>query len=241
MVGLSPLEIGIALAIVFFAAVLQGAVGMGFALISAPLLALVEPTLAPQAVLGTGSVLSLLVALRERHAVVRGELSWALSGYLAGALVAGGLLALLPPAALSLLFAGFILLAVVLSFLRLRIRITPASLLPAGILAGLMGTITSTSGPPLALLYQNRQGDSIRATLGLFFVAGGLLSIAILALSGRFGLAAVAHNLMLLPAVIVGFTLSGRFIPLLDRGPIRPAILLICTASAVAVIARTVL
>lgn len=238
MLGLSPPEIAAALAIVFVAAVLQGAAGLGFALVSSPLLALIDPTLAPQAVLGTGSVLSLLVAVRERHAVVPTEIGWALCGYLPGALLAAALIALLPTTALSYLFAGLVLLAVALSTLRPRITITTRMLLPAGLLSGFMGTTSAISGPPMALLYQNRRGDNIRATLGLYFVGGGLLSITFLALGGNFDALAAARNLLLLPAVLFGFALSTRFIALLDRNPIRPVILTVCAVSALMVIVR---
>lgn len=240
MLGLTSPEIAAALAIVFVAAVLQGAAGLGFALVSSPLLALIDPALAPQAVLGTGSVLSLLVAARERHAVVPTEIGWALCGYFPGALLAAALITWLPTTALSYLFAGLVLLAVVLSTLRPRIIITTATLLPAGLLSGFMGTTSAISGPPMALLYQNRKGDNIRATLGLYFVGGGLLSIALLAFGGHFDTLAAARNILLLPAVLLGFALSGRFIALLDRHPIRPLILTVCAASALMVILRTV-
>jgi uncharacterized membrane protein YfcA len=241
MLGLTLPQIALALAIVFVGAVVQGAAGLGYALVAAPLLALIDPALAPQAVLGTASLLSLLIAARERHAVAAGEIKWALTGYLPGALLASALLARLPARGLSILFAALVLLAVALSTLRPRLAIAAKTLLPAGLLSGFMGTTSSIGGPPIALLYQNSKGSHIRATLGLYFSCGGMLSIAVLALSGRFGLLAAEHNLLLLPGVLLGFALSGRFIPTLDRGPIRPVILAISAVSALAVLVRTLL
>lgn len=239
MLGLTAVEIGLSLVIVFAGAALQGAVGLGFALVSAPLLALIEPALAPQAILGTGGALSLLIAFRERQAIVATEIGWALAGYLPGALLAAALVARLPTGTLSLLFAALVLLGVALTALRLRLRVSARTLWPAGILSGFMGTISSIGGPPLALLYQHRRGAQLRSTLGLYFAGGSILSIAVLALGGHFDTLDLARNLLLLPGVLLGFALSGRFIAILDRGPLRPLILTVCALSALMVIART--
>ena len=47
----------------------------------------------------------------------------------------------------------------------------------AGALSGFMGTIVSIGGPPIALLYQNESGPSLRGTLSAFFVVGVALAI----------------------------------------------------------------
>lgn len=238
--ALAPLQLLLALAIILVAATLQGAVGIGYSLVAAPLLALLNPALAPEPVISTSIVLSVLVAARERQAIAFHEISWAWLGYVPGALVAGYLLSRISADAISLLFGGLILLAVALSSLRPHLPFSPATLLPTGLLSGFMGTTAAIAGPPIALLYQHRQAADIRATLNLYFAGAGLLSLTTLMVGGRFGQVALTHSLLLLPATVLGFLLSSRFIALLDRGFIRPLILALSAAAAILVIMQTI-
>ena len=110
----------IAGAVVAFGAVVQGAVGYGMALIAAPILALIDPTLVPVPVLMLASAHSVLAVVRDgRHADWRG-VGWAMLGRLPG--IALGVLAVLTLSqrAFSLLIGLCVLAFVGLSLLVWR-------------------------------------------------------------------------------------------------------------------------
>ena len=78
-------------------------------------------------------------------------------------------------------------------------------------------------------------------TLSAYFVVGVTISLSGLAIVGRFGLEEMALAGILLPGALVGFVVSRRTARWLDRGRLRPAVLVVSAASAVAVIAKQLL
>lgn len=69
----------------------------------------------------------------------------------------------------------------------LRLRPSRSVLVGAGMMSAIMGTITSISGPPMALVYQDASGARLRATMSSFFWVGTVMSLVVLRLVGRFG------------------------------------------------------
>ena len=69
------------------AAAVQGTVGLGFALISVPLLALLHPDLAPEPQLFIMLPIGISMALRERDAMDLTGVGWLLTGRIPGALI----------------------------------------------------------------------------------------------------------------------------------------------------------
>lgn len=236
---LEPTQIIVVILIAFAAAVVQGSAGLGYSLLAAPFFTLIDPDLVPVPLLVSSMVLSLLIGYREREAVVIGELGWAFAGYLPGALAATLLLTTISSSGLPLFLAGLVLVAVLLSLFSPQIPVTRATLLVIGVAAGFMGTSAAISGPPIALLYQNRDGARIRATLAFFFLGGALLSVTMLALGGHYSREAFVYSLLLLPVAGAGFALSGPFLRLLGPRSLRPAILAISAAAALLLIWRT--
>jgi len=213
-------------------AVVQGSVGFGVALLGAPLLFLLNPVLVPAPMLIAGLTLPALILVRDRAGLEKKPVAWALPGFVVGSALAGGVMASLPEGGMAMVFGGLVLLAVGLSALGWA----PAEpggghLAAAGSLAGFMATATSIGGPPLALVFQHASGTRLRATLSAIFVPGGLFALVSLAAAGRFDGTALVAGLALLPAVFVGFWLSGFTARALDRAWLRPAVL---AASALA-------
>lgn len=234
-------ELVLASAVLALGSWVQGSVGFGLALISAPLLLLIHPGLVPGPIICASLVLTLLMALREHRAVDASGMGWAIVGRVPGSLAGASAVALLPEAWMAVVFAALVLLGVALSASGRRLAITRGSLVGTGALSGLMGTATSIGGPPIALLYQDAPGPRLRGTLAGFFVVGSLLSLVALAAFGRFGPRELAWSTGLVPGVLVGFGLSTRTTHVFDRGYTRPAVLLLSAVSALAVIARTAL
>ena len=217
---------------------LQGAVGFGMGLLGSPIFILIDTRLVPGPVLASTMVFTTLLTVRERRAVDLDGLRWAVVGRAAGTIPAAALLAVLPAERLSLLFGGIVLLGVALSVSGLHVEPRPVSLLVAGALSGIMGTIAAIGGPPMALLYQHAAGARIRGTLSSLFLIGTMISLAALIFVGRFGRDELRLTLALLPGAVVGFVVSRRIASRLDRGYTRQAVLAIATVAGLIVVVR---
>ena len=108
----------------------------------------------------------------------------------------------------------------------------------AGFASGFGATTTSIGGPPMALLYQDASGPSLRGTLAGFFAVGNLLSMVTLTVVGELGSWELFTGLLFVPAVFAGFRLSVLVTPVLDRGYTRPVVLTVSVAGALGVLLR---
>jgi uncharacterized membrane protein YfcA len=237
---LSVVELAAVCAAVAVGATLQGSVGIGVGLVSAPVLALIEPRLVPAPLIVSGMVLALLVLCRGRQSIHLSGLKWALIGRIPGAILGGALLAVLPQDRMALAFGILVLGAVAMSVSGLCLQPTGWTLVCAGVLSGIMGTIASIGGPPLALVYQGEAGARLRGTLSAYFVISSSISLLVLRLAGRFGSDELRLALALLPGVLIGFAASTRVAPLVDRGYTRPAVLTLSALAGVVVILRQI-
>jgi len=239
--GLTVPQFAAANAAVVFAAALQGSIGFGFGLAGAPLLLLVDPRLVPGPILGVSFFLALLSTIREHQAMHVHGMAWALVGRVPGTLLGAAAIAVLQARLVTLALGILILSGVVMSVLRLRFPERRGTLVAFGALSGFMGTVSSIGGPPIALLYQHAPGPRIRATLGGFFMVGVAMSIAALAAVGRFGPAELRVAGSLLPAMVLGFLISGTLAPVVDQGRSRIAVLAVSAIAAIAVILKELL
>jgi uncharacterized membrane protein YfcA len=218
-------ELAIAIAIVGVASCVQASLGFGLGLLAAPVLALVDDRLVPGPLLIIALVLTLLVALRERGGLDWGGVKWAVAGRVPGSVLGTIAVVSLSDRLLIVVFAVLVLAAVLLSAAGWKVTPTVPTLFTAGMASGLMGSITSIGGPPMAIAYQHRSGPELRATLALFFVFGSALSIALLSLAGEIDLGDVWLAAVLLPPMLIGNIAARYTSRWLDRGFVRPAIL----------------
>jgi uncharacterized membrane protein YfcA len=218
----------------------QGTVGFGAGLFAVPILLLIDPAFVPGPVLVAVLVLTSLMISREREALDPG-VRWAIGGRVAGTLAAIAIFANLPQRGLTIAMGTAVLLSVALSVSGLHVRPTTGSLLGAGALSGLMGTLASMGGPPMALLYQRASGSRLRSTLSAFFLFGSIISLIALAMARHFGSVELVASLALAPGALAGFLLSRWALPLLDRGYTRASILTLSAVSAMVVILRELL
>jgi uncharacterized membrane protein YfcA len=226
------------------ACALQSVVGFGSALIAAPLLALLDPSFVPGPMLVAGFVLSLAMTLRERHAIDRAGLAYAIAGRVPGSFVGAKVLASVSQALSASLFSGLILLGVGLTLFSSRVpklSPSPKTSFVAGAISGVMGTVTSAGGPPLALLYQHESGPTLRGTLASYFLLGSLVSIAALLLVGEVGRAELERGLSLVPGLLLGFVSTRNLHTSLDRGHTRKAVLAVSAFSAMLVLLKEAL
>ncbi len=229
-------EWAVALVVVATGAMAQGALGFGLGLLAAPVLALLDAELVPGPLLIVALVLTVLVARGERGKLdVRG-VGWAVAGRVPGSVVGAIAVVTLATDVLVVVFALSVLAGVALSVVGWDVRPTPVTLVTAGAASGVMGSITSIGGPPMALVYQHRSGPELRSTLALFFVFGSALSIVLLTVAGEIDSSDLRRAAAFMPAMLVGFAASRRLGHLLDRGFMRPAILWFSAIASVMVL-----
>ena len=235
---MSPGEILTVVLTVLFGATLQGSVGFGMGLIASPILILIDPRFVPGPILLSTTVLTVLLVYRERTAIDFHGIQWAMVGRLVGTVLASAILLVVSADQLVLLIGVFILSAVGMSLSGFRFDPIRPVLVVAGMLSGLLGTIASVGGPPMALVYQHAAGARIRSTMSGFFLLGTILSLGALWYVGRFGAYEIQLTLVMLPSVLTGFVLSKWTAVYVDRGYVRPAVLAVAAGAGLLVIIR---
>jgi len=226
----------LALLIVFTGGALQTTVGIGFGLLAAPLLFLLEPDFVPGPILLLAGLLSLMVVLRQREQLRWNRVLPAIVWRFPGAWCGAWLLVNLPTQQLGLFFGLSLLAAVVLSWQMIAIPLNRLSLSIGGFMSGLFGTATSVGGPPIAMVYMEEKRTTARNEIAAFFLIGTPISILMLIAQGGFGLLEVAMTVKMLPALLLGWWFGIRLDRLIQPGTAKPAILAVSLLSALAVI-----
>jgi uncharacterized membrane protein YfcA len=226
---------------VFLGAFIQTVAGLGIGLVAAPAVALVEPSLMPTLPLWFGLfVASLSVALEHRHIDWR-AIRWTLPARAVGTLPGVWLVAVFTSEQLGVALAAMGLLAVGLSWHAVELPVNRATMIGAGFAGGVGGTATSIAGPPVALLFQHRRPSEVRATLALFFSAGVVMSLAALGLTGQVAASSLAVATTISPFLLLGLWIGTRARDHVPRDRFRQVVLVVCAASAVALLVRAAL
>lgn len=215
----------IAIGAVTVGACIQGTLGFGLGLIAAPVLALVDKDLIPGPLLLIGVATTTTVFLRERGSVDWRGMKWAIVGRVAGTAIGAWAVVAFSKDALIVALSFSVILGVVMSVAGWNFRPTTPSLIGAGTLSGIMGTLTSIGGPPMALVYQKESAQRLRSTLAGFFLVGATLSVASLFAGGEFGWHELRLGLALIPGLVLGLGSSRKVARFLDNRYTRPAVL----------------
>jgi hypothetical protein len=226
--------------VVTLGAYVQAVVGLGLGLLSAPVVALLEPSLVPVLTLWLALLISGLNLLDEHAHVDWRSTAWSLPMRVPGTVVGAWLVAEFTEAQIGAVLALMVLAAVALTVHTLEVPVNPATLATAGFVAGATGTATSVGGPPIALLYQHGDPKVVRATMSVFFFVGVILSLVGLALSGSLGREPSVLALAMAPGVLLGYVVGRRTRNLVDRELFRRGVLVVCTVSAVILLVRSV-
>lgn len=195
-------------AAVALGAFVQGTTGLGFALIVAPMMAVAAPQLIPVGLLAMMMPLTAYVAWRERAALDWRGAGWITAARFVGAFGGLWILAALSAHALAVAVGLATILASVATLFAPSFEPGPRAFLAAGLVTGISETATGIGGPPLALVYQHRPAPVLRATVSFCFLAGQVISIALLAFSGRAHAEQFRALLLLAPALLAGAVAS---------------------------------
>ncbi len=219
-------------------ALVQGSIGFGLNLIAVPVIAVYQPAALPAAGIILALPMTLGSALREYTHIDHAAVLWTTLGRLPGVVLGAWVVSRLTPDALSLLVGGVVVFAVLISMVSITLTIDRSSQAAAGFLGGLMGTASSIGGPPMALLYQSEPGPRVRATLGAAFLVGTGISLAALGAVGEVAAFHWQFGGAMVPAVLLGLFASRFSHSWLDRGWLRPGVLVFSALAGIGVIVR---
>src|SRR6266516_1317129 len=216
------------LGITFFAAFVNGALGYGFSSLTVPV-ALVFYTnrILNPALVVIEIFINLYVLFINRQSVpaVWKRVFPILIGLLPAIAVGSYLLASLHPGWIKFVTYAVLLplLLVQAAGLRRPIRSERLIGLPFGMWLGFLYSVTTVSGPPLAILFNN-QGlvkKEFRAGLGLIRVAESTLTAIVYYHLGLFAAESQGVLWTIVPSVLVGIPLGAYLIRRLDAGTFR--------------------
>lgn len=231
-----------ALALAAFAgALMQRLAGQGFGMLASPVMAILAPGYLPATILITGLIFGLSGAAFDRGAITRSELPPGFAGRIIGAGVAAVIAAHVADTHyFGPLIAVMVFLGIGLSLAGLRLAIRPGSLFGAGIVSGVMGTLTGVGAPPMALLYQHEPQRRSAAMQNTFYLFGMAVSIPALGLAGLVGWKHLALALVLTPPALAAVALARPLSRRFARAKIRPLALTLAGCAATVLLAKSV-
>jgi hypothetical protein len=230
----------LAFLITIAAGLVQGTIGFGLAVVSVPVLSLLDRDLAPVPQLLIALPLALAMVWREWGHLDLSGVGWVLAGRFPGAALGVILIKQFSETALDVLIAGLVLAGVAIVASGVVIRLTPLTKVTAGVASGTMGLVASIGGPPLALLYRDVEGGQLRSSLNAIFAIGILFSISVRGVTGEIAASDLKVAALLIPAAFIGLWLSRYFTDRIEGPALKNAVLAISALAAVGLLVRTV-
>ena len=224
----------------FAAAFVQGTLGFGYAIVTVPLMALVDSRLAPAVQLIQMIPLIFAIYWRERSHADWTGVFWTTLGRFPGTYLGMLLLAVASQRSLDLIIGSMVLVAVFSLRGERAIRRTKAIELIAGVCSGGAAVVSAIGGPPIALLYKDSKGAEARATLSAIFGVGLFVTIAGRAWAGKLTALDLSLGVWTMPLVMLGFVASKHATRWIEGPRLRFGILLLCTLAALALIGKAV-
>lgn len=210
---------------VLLSAFVQGSTGMGFAMITAPVVSFIDPSLIPVMLLVLMIPLNFYVAARERSDIHWHGVKWVSVGRFAGTFFGLWILVIVNLHQLALLIGWSTLVAAVIALIAPKFTPNRPVLATVGLITGVTETSTGIGGPPYALAYQHSPGPELRSTVAVCFLVGEIISLIVLAISGQVNGSTMLFTSAMLPFLALGSFLSRYVHHRLD-GPVLRYIVL---------------
>ncbi len=238
------MEMALAWVVVMVAAMMHGMTGLGFGLVSVPILMLFED---PRSVVVTTLMLAvvlngLVLYQARRHLSFRAAGPLTL-GSLLGVPFGSFLLTVVSGGLLKEMVAGLLLLfslPMLLGYSSTVRHSVPVSLL-VGAVSGALQSSTAMGSPPVAL-FMTSQGvpkDSFRGIQVLRSMAASALSVAALVPAGLLDASTATHALLLLPALLIGFLAGSKLLGRISQRRFkRLTVLLVAGTALVSLVAN---
>ena len=221
-------------------AAVQATLGLGMAILAAPILGLVDPGFLPVTTIVMVWPLSVGVVRRERQHVEWRDVAVALTGRVPGVVLGSWVVATTGATAIRIMVGISVLVAVVASVTGFKVTTSRRNLVIAGVASGFSGTTAGVGGPPMAVTYQHSDPATTRATLGVFFGIGSVISFLGLLAAGEVHTRQLQLCALLLPGVLFGLFASGPLVSRLPAERVRYALLGLSMLSAGALLIETV-
>jgi uncharacterized membrane protein YfcA len=212
----TPELLGLALMMVFAAALVRGFAGFGFSIVSVPLLSLI---MLPAQAIPISLLLQVLVSLIGLREAMRicdwGSIRMIVLGALLGTPFGVWLLTHLPVAAVRLAITGIVVLGAVLLARGFRMRTAPrgAGAVPFGMASGLFNGLAGISGPPVIAFYlASPIGTAVaRSSMIVIFMAISTIALLPLAALGAVGWSTLVAGGLGFPVLWIGSRLGAAF------------------------------
>lgn len=220
---------GLAALVAIGAGYVQGFTGMGFAVVSTPLLVLLvyQPHQVVMLSLLLGSVLSAAILVETRRSLKLRRAWLLIVGAVLGTPVGVALFSHADPRVLTIVIATTALATAVIWAIRLPrpVRRERTAVSIAGALGGFLNGATSIGGPPPALVVSMQRWDVSegRAALAAFNLTSYVIGLVVGVSSQDIGF--LTHGLVLLPIAAIGSVLGARSVRSLSPRAFRYALL----------------
>jgi uncharacterized protein len=238
--GLGDPAIWIAAAAVLAGALVQTGTGIGFGVAVTPVLAVLFPAAIPAVQLLLSLPLAISMIVVDRSLVRLRKTSWVLVGRGLGTVAGALVIRVMSPNLIvvacgiaSMVAAGLLLVH------WLRVRDNLRNRLLAGLVSGLMSTVTGLGGPPLALLYGGRTDGETRSGLAIVYLFGTSLSLLALLWAGKIEPSALRLGGYLCVPLAVGFLLCRAGLRKMPPTLGRYLVLLILVAGGATLLVRS--
>lgn len=224
--------------VVLLGSVVQGSIGVGLNMVSAPFVALFVPKALPAALVLVAIPIAVTTLVRDHTSLDRVAIRWLLVGALPGTALGLLIVRAADTRTIAIIVGVTVLTGVIVSIASPPVPTTPHTALTAGFVSNLFGTASAVGGPPVALLFQHRTGPIARATLGAFFLTSASLSIVGYLIAGEITGDQALFALELMPVMVIGLWISRHFHVHVDGGWLRPAMLTVSAIAGTAAILR---
>lgn len=210
---------------------LQGLIGFGLGLFSAPILFLLAPVLVPVPMILNSLVITLVLLFANRQFIDKQFAPFSILGGSVGVLIATAVMTLINVDHYQVVFGFSIVTAAILSAAGYIPQVSNFTSVIAGTISGFMGTLTSAGGAPMGLLYQAVDQEKLKANLSLFFVYINTISLLSLGAAGIVTSQDCWLFLYSFPPVMGGWLISLYLKRYMNINVIRPLILFIAMCS----------
>jgi uncharacterized membrane protein YfcA len=236
-----PTTYAVIAAAVLLGSVVQSAVGLGVGLVAAPVTALLEPALMPGTLLMVALLMPCLTLVHDHEEIDWRGLGWSVPARLPGTFVGVWVVTALSARELGIAIGVVVLFAVALTWRAVHVPVNRGTLSTAGFVSGITGTATSIGGPPIAIVYQHRPAREIRTTMAVYFLAGAGFSLVALLIGGELTGDQARAAAELLPFLVLGTVLGALARRSIPPHVVRPAVLVVSSASALVLLVRSLL
>lgn len=218
--------------IIVISSLVQGSVGFGFVLVSAPLLSLFIPlkTLVPLLV-NLSLVINLMVIVSAMKDLVLREIWILIVMGIIGIPIGVYGLNTLSPYTLKMLIGVVILITSIamLAGFKLKTKNKVYTYSFTGLLSGILNGSISMSGPPIVLFLANEgyEKDKFRANINAYFIITNIITVIVFSLNGLYTIEIFKYTGLQIISLIIGTLLGIRFSRRINEAVFKKLILLL--------------